>query len=122
MTVLDVSTTNSGNKVANITLTQAAVNHIKSFASIHNKIAAIRIGVRTSSCSAYAYTFDLIDDAKDDDLVLAVDDVKVIVDQKSHIFLAGTQIDYRREGIQEGFCFENPNVKGSCGCGESFTV
>lgn len=105
-----------------ITLTAAAIAHVKSFAKRHASEPAMRIGVRTSSCSAFAYTFELDDASTAADLVMEQDGVRVIVDPKSHAFLAGTEIDYRREGVQEGFHFENPNVKGTCGCGESFTV
>lgn len=107
---------------AELRLTAAAAAHVKRFAREQGREAAMRIGVRTSSCSAYAYTFELKDDAAPEDFVAECDGVRVIVDAKSHLFLAGTEIDYRREGIQEGFCFTNPNVKGTCGCGESFTV
>ena len=105
-----------------IKLTAAALAHVKSFASKHAVAPTMRIGVRTSSCSAFAYTFELDDAVAAEDLVIEQDGVTVIVDPKSHTFLAGTEIDYRREGVQEGFHFENPNVKGTCGCGESFTV
>ncbi len=107
---------------AQVSLTAAAAAHVKEYAQLHDRPAAMRIGVRTSSCSAYAYTFDLLDDATAADHIARCHGVKVIIDGKSHAFLAGTEIDYRREGIQEGFCFTNPNVKGTCGCGESFTV
>ncbi|MBF2734628.1 MAG: iron-sulfur cluster assembly accessory protein [Betaproteobacteria bacterium AqS2] len=107
---------------AELRLTAAAVAHVKRFADEHGRAAAMRIGVRTSSCSAFAYTFELKDDAAPEDFVVECDGVRVIIDPKSHSFLAGTEIDYQREGIQEGFAFNNPNVKGTCGCGESFTV
>ena len=105
-----------------VKLTEAAVEHIKGFAAKRGLPAVMRIGVRTSSCSAFAYTFELDNSREADDLVFGFDGATVVIDPKSGSFLAGTEIDYRREGIQEGFHFENPNVKGVCGCGESFTV
>lgn len=105
-----------------ITLSQAAVAHVKTYAKKLKRASALRIGVRTSSCSAHAYTFELDDTQADGDYVTDQDGVRLIVDPKSYLFLAGTRIDYKKEGLQEGFAFDNPNVKGTCGCGESFTV
>lgn len=107
---------------ANIMMTDAAAGHVLGYAEREGRPAQIRIGVRTSSCSAYAYTFELDGDLRDDDFVGECGGVRVAVDPKSHSFLDGTTIDFRREGLQEGFQFDNPNVKGTCGCGESFTV
>jgi iron-sulfur cluster assembly protein len=107
---------------ARITMSERAAQHVLKYAKAHGKPAAIRIGVRTSSCSAHAYTFELNDLYDADDYVCRSRQVTLIIDPKSLVFLAGTNIDYGREGLQEGFRFVNPNVKGTCGCGESFTV
>ena len=107
---------------ARVSLTAAALEHVRNYALKLGKGTMIRIGVRTSSCSAHAYTFELDDSLSEDDHVIEIDGVRVAIDHKSHLFLEGTKIDFRREGLQEGFSFENPNVKGECGCGESFTV
>ena len=82
----------------------------------------IRIGVKTSGCSGMAYTLEFVDDIDENDTVFEQDGVKVFIDPKSLVYLDGTQVDYTKEGLQEGFKFENPNVKESCGCGESFHV
>lgn len=108
--------------VPEVSLTDAAIAHVRSYAQKHQRDCALRIGVRTSSCSAHAYTFELDARAEEGDYVWDTNGVRLIIDPKSLLFLSGTQIDYQKEGLQEGFAFENPNVKGSCGCGESFTV
>ena len=107
---------------ANVFLTEAAAEHVKRYAKEHGKPVAIRIGVKTSSCSAHAYNFELDDKVTGDDHACESNGVKIAIDHKSHLMLDGTTIDFRKEGLQEGFEFENPNVKGTCGCGESFTV
>ena len=78
--------------------------------------------MKTSGCSGIAYTLEFVDDIQPEDQVFEQDGVKVFVDPKSLVYLDGTQVDYAKDGLQEGFKFENPNVKESCGCGESFHV
>ena len=78
--------------------------------------------MKTSGCSGMAYTLEFVDDIQPEDQVFEQDGVKVFVDPKSLVYLDGTQVDYAKDGLQEGFKFENPNVKESCGCGESFHV
>lgn len=105
-----------------ITLTEKAANHIQNFLIKRGKGEGIKLGVKTSGCSGMAYTLEFVDVIDPDDLVFEEHGVKIFVDTKSHIYLDGTQLDYTKEGLQEGFKFENPNVKESCGCGESFHV
>ncbi|XXQ67982.1 iron-sulfur cluster assembly protein IscA [Neisseriaceae bacterium B1] len=105
-----------------ITVTENAANHIQNFLTKRGKGEGIRLGVKTSGCSGMAYTMEFVDEVQDDDLVFEQLGVKVFIDPKSHVYLDGTQVDYTKEGLQEGFKFENPNVKESCGCGESFHV
>ncbi len=105
-----------------ITITQNAANHIQSFLQKRGKGEGIRLGVKTSGCSGMAYTMEFVDEVQADDLVFEDLGVKIFIDPKSHVYLDGTQVDYTKEGLQEGFKFENPNVKESCGCGESFHV
>lgn len=105
-----------------ITLTESAVKHIHSFLEKRGKGEGIRLGVKTSGCSGLAYTLEFVDEIQADDLVFEKDGVKVVIDPKSHVYLDGTEVDYTKEGLQEGFKFQNPNVKESCGCGESFYV
>ncbi|MCP2041052.1 iron-sulfur cluster assembly protein [Neisseria sp. HSC-16F19] len=105
-----------------ITLTEKAAAHIQNFISKRGKGVGIRLGVKTSGCSGMAYTLEFADDVGPDDLVFEGHGVKVLVDPKSHVYLDGTELDYTKEGLQEGFKFQNPNVKDECGCGESFHV
>ncbi len=105
-----------------ITLTDAAVDHVKAFLARRGKGEGLRLGVKTSGCSGLAYVLEVYDEPADDDVVFDFDGVKVAVDPKSLVYLDGTELDYRREGLNEGFKFNNPNEQGTCGCGESFTV
>ena len=105
-----------------ITLTDAAVSHVKSFLARRGRGEGLRLGVKTSGCSGLAYVLEVFDEPRADDVVFEFDGVKVAVDPKSLVYLDGTELDYRREGLNEGFKFNNPNEQGTCGCGESFTV
>jgi len=105
-----------------ITLTENAAEHVKTFIENRGKGVALRLGVKTTGCSGMAYVMEFADSIEDTDEVFESNGVKVIVDKKSLIYLAGTELDYAKEGLNEGFQFNNPNVKDSCGCGESFTV
>ena len=105
-----------------ITLTEKAANHIQKFLSKRGKGEGIRLGGRTSGCSGMAYTLEFVDQIQPEDIVFEGHGVKVITDPKSHLYLDGTQLDYTKEGLQEGFRFQNPNVTDECGCGESFHV
>lgn len=105
-----------------ITITESAANHIRSFLQKRGKGEGIRLGVKTSGCSGMGYTMEFVDEPQADDLVFENLGVKIFIDPKSHVYLDGTQVDYGKEGLQEGFKFENPNAKESCGCGESFHV
>ena len=99
-----------------ITITENAADHIRKFLTKRGKGEGIRIGVKTSGCSGMAYTLEFVDE------VFEQNGVKVFIDPKSMVYLDGTQVDFAKEGLQEGFKFENPNAKESCGCGESFHV
>lgn len=105
-----------------ITLTDKAAEHVKTFFENRGKGIALRLGVKTTGCSGMAYVMEFADEIDPTDEVFESNGVKVIVDKKSLIYLAGTELDYAKEGLNEGFQFNNPNVKDSCGCGESFTV
>ena len=105
-----------------ITLTQAAADHVRHHLDKRGKGLGIRIGVQSSGCSGLAYKLEYADKLELDDRVFEDKGVKLIVDGKSSIYLQGTQLDYTREGLNEGFKFVNPNEKGRCGCGESFNV
>ncbi len=105
-----------------VTLTEQAAERVKKFLSNRGKGVGLRLGVRTSGCSGMAYVIEFADQVEPDDIVFEDHGVKVLVDHKSLVYLDGTQLDYAREGLNEGFKFNNPNVKQTCGCGESFGV
>lgn len=105
-----------------ITLTEAAAERVIKFMANRGKGIGIRLGVRTSGCSGMAYVMEFADEADENDQVFEDRGVKVLVDSKSLLYLDGTELDYTKEGLNEGFKFNNPNVKDACGCGESFSV
>lgn len=105
-----------------ITLTEAAAERVQKFLANRGQGVGVRLGVKTSGCSGLAYVLEFVDELDDDDRVFEDRGVKVIVDEKSLVYLDGTELDYGKEGLNEGFRFNNPNVKDACGCGESFTV
>lgn len=105
-----------------ITLTETAAERVKAFLDNRGKGEGLRVGVKTSGCSGMAYVLEFIDVVDEDDKVFESQGVKIIVDPKSLLYIDGTELDYGKEGLNEGFKFNNPNVKNECGCGESFTV
>lgn len=105
-----------------VSLTESAAKQIKKQLEKRGKGVGLKLGVRKSGCSGYAYTLDYSDAVESNDAVFEDFGVKVIVQQSDLPLIDGIQLDYRREGINEAFQFNNPNVTGSCGCGESFTV
>lgn len=105
-----------------ITLTQAAADRVADFLTSRGKGVGLRLGVKTTGCSGMAYVLEFVDEIQTDDTVFEDRGVKVIIDAKSLIYLDGTELDFAKEGLNEGFKFNNPNVKNECGCGESFTV
>ncbi|MDO4626280.1 MAG: iron-sulfur cluster assembly protein IscA [Pasteurellaceae bacterium] len=105
-----------------ITLTSSAADRVRAFLANRGKGIGLRLGIKTSGCSGLAYVLEFVDELNEDDIVFEQDDVKVIVDAKSLVYLEGTQLDFVKEGLNEGFKFINPNVKDQCGCGESFNV
>jgi iron-sulfur cluster assembly protein len=105
-----------------VTLSPKAAERVQNFLRQRGKGIGLRLGVRTSGCSGMAYTLEFVDDSNPDDLLFESNGVTVVVDPKSLTFLDGTELDFVREGLNEGFKFHNPNVKNSCGCGESFNV
>ncbi|TCP12916.1 iron-binding apoprotein IscA [Bisgaardia hudsonensis] len=105
-----------------VTLTESAENRVRTFLANRGKGIGLRLGIKTSGCSGLAYVLEFVDELNDDDQVFDNNGVKVIVDAKSLVYLDGTQLDFVKEGLNEGFKFINPNVKDECGCGESFNV
>ncbi len=105
-----------------VTLTENAAQHVRRSLEKRGRGEGLRLGVRTSGCSGMAYVLEYADQIGAEDYVYESYGVKVLVDPKSLVYLEGTQLDYTREGLNEGFRFNNPNQKESCGCGESFSV
>ncbi len=105
-----------------IHLTDVAANRVQKFLANRGKGIGLRLGVKTTGCSGLAYVLEFVDELQSDDEVFESKGVKVVIDQKSLLFLDGTEVDFGKEGLNEGFQFRNPNAKDACGCGESFTV
>ncbi len=105
-----------------ISLTPAAAERIKSFLLKRGHGVGLRLGVKKTGCSGYAYVVNYADEVKESDVVIEQQGVTVLVDKGSLGFIEGTEVDFVKQGLNEAFKFRNPNVKGECGCGESFTV
>lgn len=105
-----------------VSLTPAAAAHVQRSLARRGKGVGLRLGVKTSGCSGLAYKLEFADAPDDGDQLFESHGVTVIVDPKSLAYLDGTELDFVKEGLNEGFKFNNPNMKNECGCGESFTV
>jgi iron-sulfur cluster assembly protein len=105
-----------------ISLTAAAAERVKSFIASRGKGLGLRLGVRKTGCSGFAYVVNYADDSAASDLVFEDQGVKVFVDPDSLPLINGTTVDFVKQGLNEAFRFNNPNIKGECGCGESFNV
>ena len=105
-----------------ITLTDRAANHVQNYLAKRGKGVGVRFGVRTTGCSGMAYKLEFVDAVNDEDQTFESHGVKVFVDPKSLAYIDGTELDFVREGLNEGFKFNNPQEKDKCGCGESFNV
>jgi iron-sulfur cluster assembly protein len=105
-----------------ISLTPSAADRVKSFLARRGHGLGLRLAIKKTGCSGYAYVVNYADDIAPQDVVFEDQGVRVIVDPESLSYIDGTQVDFVKEGLNEAFRFRNPNVKGECGCGESFTV
>lgn len=105
-----------------ITLSDAAADRVAAFLANRGKGIGLRLGVKTTGCSGMAYTMEFADELEETDTVFEDHDLKIIIDPKSLVYLDGTELDFGKEGLNEGFKFTNPNESARCGCGESFTV
>jgi iron-sulfur cluster assembly protein len=105
-----------------ISLTESAANRVKSFLSTRGHGVGLRLGVRKTGCSGFAYVINYADEVNPSDLMFEDRGVKVYVDPSSIKLIDGTVVDFVKQGLNEAFRFLNPNVKGECGCGESFSV
>ena len=105
-----------------ISLTSAAADRVRSFLGRRGHGVGLRLSVKKTGCSGFAYVVNYADEIAAEDVVFEDRGVKVIVDKASLDFIDGTEVDFVKQGLNEAFRFRNPNVKGECGCGESFTV
>lgn len=105
-----------------ISITESAASHVARQLAERGRGLGIRVGVTTTGCSGMAYVLEFADRLDDGDRVFEKHGVKIVVDPKSLVYIDGTEMDFVKQGVNEGFEFRNPNVKGECGCGESFTV
>ncbi len=105
-----------------VTLTEAAAKHVQRYLGKRGKGVGVRLGVKTTGCSGLAYKLEYVDEFNPEDMVFEGHSVKVLIDPKSFPYLDGTELDFVREGLNEGFRFNNPKERDRCGCGESFRV
>lgn len=105
-----------------IKVSDAAAKRARAFMENRGTGVGLRLGVKTTGCSGLAYVLEFVDELNPDDQVFEDNGVKIIIDGKSLVYLDGTQLDFAKEGLNEGFLFNNPNANGECGCGESFNV
>jgi len=105
-----------------IKLTERAADRVRAYLDKRGAGVGLRLGIKKTGCSGFAYVVNYADEVGAGDVVFDTDDVKVVVDRESLELIDGTEVDYVREGLNEAFRFRNPNAKGECGCGESFSV
>ena len=105
-----------------VSLTEKAAEHVVGYLENRGRGVGIRLAVKTTGCSGLMYVLEPVDEVQPEDLRFSSRGVDVYVDPKSLVYVKGTEMDYVRQGLNEGFEFKNPNVQGECGCGESFTV
>ena len=105
-----------------VTLTERAAAHVSNYLQDEPTAQGLRLGVRTTGCSGYMYVVETAENVSELDAVFESCGIQLVIDSESLKYLDGTNIDFSREGLNEGFRFENPNVKETCGCGESFSL
>jgi len=105
-----------------LTLTDTAAKHVQKSLTSRGKGVGLRLGVKTSGCSGMAYVMEFADEISENDQIFESQGIKILVDPKSLLYIDGTELDFVREGLNEGFQFNNPNIKDECGCGESFNI
>jgi len=105
-----------------VSMTEAAARHVNRYLSKRGKGVGVRLGVKTTGCSVLAYKLEYVDELAPEDMVFEAHGLKILIDPKSLPYLEGTELDFVREGLNEGFKFNNPNERDRCGCGESFRV
>ncbi|MDC9725767.1 MAG: iron-sulfur cluster assembly accessory protein [Gammaproteobacteria bacterium] len=105
-----------------ITLTESAVNRVEEMVAKREAAIGLRIGVTESGCSGYSYAMDFAESVNDNDIVIDQGSIKIIIDETSMPILDGVELDFVKQGLNQNFKFNNPNVISSCGCGESFST
>ena len=105
-----------------ISISEAAARHVTRYIAKRGKGVGVRLGVKTTGCSGLAYKIEFADDINPEDVIFEEQGVKILVDPKSLPYIDGTELDFVREGLNEGFRFNNPNERDRCGCGESFRI
>ncbi len=105
-----------------VTLSPAAAKHVTKYLSKRGKGVGVRLGVKTTGCSGLAYKLEYVDEVAPEDVLFETQGIKLMIDPKSMAYIDGTELDFVREGLNEGFKFNNPNERDRCGCGESFRV
>ncbi len=114
--------TNVAQTMPNVALSERAAQHVLQFIQKRGKGLGLKLGVRTTGCSGLAYKLEFVDTPNTEDIQIESRGVTLFIEPKSLPYLRGIELDYTREGLNEGFKFINPNEKARCGCGESFTV
>lgn len=105
-----------------VLMSQTAIKHIANQIQARGKGVGIRVGVKTAGCSGLSYVLEFVDEAAQEDVAFNQGSFDLYIDPKSLVYLDGTELDFVKEGLNEGFQFNNPNMKSECGCGESFHV
>ena len=120
--VVKLTTNDHTGILMTVTMTEAAKAHVQAQIQERGKGTGIRVGIKTAGCSGLSYVLEFVDTPADEDRVFNQGGFDLCIDPKSLVYLDGTELDFVREGLNEGFNFNNPNVKNECGCGESFHV
>ena len=105
-----------------ISLTDAAADRVRTYLEKRGTGLGLRVGVTATGCSGYSYVINYAESIEDDDVIFEDKGVKVVIDPEALALIDGTEVDFIKNGLNEAFSFRNPNIKGECGCGESFTV
>ena len=105
-----------------VSISENAAKHVADQLQARGQGIGIRVGVTTTGCSGMAYVLEFVDKLEVGDQVFEDQGVKIVVDPKSLVYIDGTEMDFVKQGVNQGFEFKNPNAKGECGCGESFSV
>ena len=105
-----------------IHVTENAAKQIRSQIAKRGHGIGLRVGVKETGCSGFAYTYDYADEVRPGDSLIEAHEARIVIDTQSLAVLQGSTLDFVKEGLKQAFKFENPNVDAMCGCGESFSV